>query len=228
MNVQNYEFYMSNTTRRLARWFLVNLLIASVLSATSGRFFDPWLWTYLVVVALVGLYPAFALSDDLARERFRPPEPGADQTPLKVVRLLALAHVLIAALDQRWGWSDVPDGVRVVGLVGMAISVLLVFRAMMTNHYFSAVIRIQSERGHRVIDRGVYGVVRHPGYVSWFPLSAGIALGLGSLWALVPAGLSCLVLVLRAQWEDQTLQAELPGYQEYARRVRYKLLPGVW
>ena len=219
---------MSNTTRRLARWFLVNLLIASVLSAASGRFLDPWLWTYVVVVALVGLYPAFALSDDLARERFRPPQPGADQKPLKVIRLLALAHFLIAALDLRWGWSDVPNGVRVVGLVGMAMSVLLVFRAMMTNHYFSAVIRIQSERGHRVIDRGVYGVVRHPGYAGMIPAMPFSGLALGSWWAFA-IGLAYYVLMLRrVLFEDAFLRSHLEGYPEYTTRVRYRLIPGVW
>jgi protein-S-isoprenylcysteine O-methyltransferase Ste14 len=206
----------------------VNLLIAAMLSALSGRYFDPWLWAYVAVVALVSLYPALALTDDLAKERFSPPEPGADEQPLKVIRLLALTHFVVAGLDMRWGFSHVPDTLRVVGLVGMALSVVLVFRAMMTNHYFSAVIRIQSERGHRVIDQGVYAIVRHPGYAGMIPSMPLSGLALGSWWAFA-IGLGYSMLMLRrVLFEDTFLRSHLEGYQEYTSRVRYRLIPGVW
>jgi protein-S-isoprenylcysteine O-methyltransferase Ste14 len=73
-----------------------------------------------------------------------------------------------------------------------------------------------------------YAIVRHPGYAGGSLLLAGIALCLGSVWALVPSGLASAVLILRTTWEDQTLQAELPGYKDYTQRVRFKLIPGVW
>jgi protein-S-isoprenylcysteine O-methyltransferase Ste14 len=87
---------------------------------------------------------------------------------------------------------------------------------------------IEDVRGQEVIDTGPYAVVRHHGYVAAILLCVGSALCLGSLWALIPAGLASALLVLRTRWEDQTLQAELPGYQEYTARVRYRLLPGLW
>jgi protein-S-isoprenylcysteine O-methyltransferase Ste14 len=98
------------------------------------------------------------------------------------------------------------------------------------NHFSFAepAVRIQTERGHKVIDTGPYAIVRHAGYVAAVPLFGGIALALGSLWALVPVGLISLLLILRTEWEDETLRAELAGYREYATRVRYKLIPGVW
>jgi protein-S-isoprenylcysteine O-methyltransferase Ste14 len=96
------------------------------------------------------------------------------------------------------------------------------------NKFFEVTVRIQTDRGQTVVDTGPYAVVRRPGYASWFPLSVGVALGLGSVRALIPAGLSCLVSILRAQWEDQTLRAELAGYEAYTQRVRYRLIPGVW
>jgi protein-S-isoprenylcysteine O-methyltransferase Ste14 len=79
-----------------------------------------------------------------------------------------------------------------------------------------------------VIDTGPYAIVRHPGYVAASLLCLGIPLPLGSFWALIPAVISYLLLVVRTALEDQTLQAELPGYKEYAQRVRYRLVPGVW
>ena len=220
---------MSNITPgRLIRWFLINLVVAAVLCALTGRYADPWLWAYVATVALVGLYPAFNLSEDLAKERFSPPEGGADRRPLLAIRLLALGHIVVSALDARWQISQVPDAVRVAGLVGLALSVVLFFRAMMTNHYFSAVIRIQSERGHRVIDQGVYGVIRHPGYAGMIPSMPFSGLALGS-WIGFAIGLVYGLMVLRrVLFEDAFLRSNLDGYVDYTTRVRYRLIPGVW
>ena len=96
------------------------------------------------------------------------------------------------------------------------------------NKFFEPTVRIQTDRGHRVIDTGPYAIVRHPGYASGYLLFVGMPLALGSLWALIPAILSCLLLVVRTILEDQTLRNELAGYEEYAQRVRYRLIPGVW
>ena len=222
---------MSNThltPRRFGRWFLLNLLIAAVVCALSGDHRDPWLWMYIATVAGLSLYPTLFLDDDLARERFHPPEPGADRLPLRAVRLLALAHIVVSLLDVRWQFSHVPDGVRLVGLVGMAIAVALVFRAMMVNRFFSAVIRIQKERGHHVIDQGIYGVIRHPGYAGMIPSMPFSGLALGS-WLGFAIGLGYAALMLRrVLFEDAFLRSHLEGYRDYAMRVRYRLIPGVW
>jgi protein-S-isoprenylcysteine O-methyltransferase Ste14 len=222
---------MSNahvTRKRLGRWFLANLFIAAAICAMSGRYQDPWLWAYVATVAAIGLYPTFWLDDDLAKERFHPPEPGADRLPLRAVRLIALGHFVVACLDVRWQISQMPDVVRLLGLVGMAISVVLVFRAMMVNRFFSSVIRIQKDRGHHVIDQGVYSMIRHPGYAGMIPSMAFSGLALGS-WFGFAIGLGYSLLMLRrVLFEDAYLRAHLEGYREYATRVRYRLIPGVW
>ena len=89
-------------------------------------------------------------------------------------------------------------------------------------------MRIQSERGHTVCTTGPYGFVRHPGYVGFIVGSLAAALLLGSLWALVPAAFAGVLIVLRTAVEDRTLRAGLAGYADYARDVRYRLLPGIW
>ena len=96
------------------------------------------------------------------------------------------------------------------------------------NKFFEPSVRIQTDRGHRVIDGGPYAIVRHPGYVSGFFVFIGMPVSLGSWWALIPAFLLCMLLVVRTIWEDQTLRKELVGYEAYAQRVRYRLIPGVW
>ncbi|OWK36145.1 hypothetical protein FRUB_08708 [Fimbriiglobus ruber] len=133
----------------------------------------------------------------------------------------------VAALDDgRFHWLPVPEWVCALGYGLLVLGVVLITRAQAVNKFFEPTVRIQADRGQRVIDTGPYAIVRHPGYVSCLPLSAGVALSLGSIWALIPAGSFCLVMALRTLWEDQTLRAELAGYEEYTRRVRYRWLPG--
>jgi protein-S-isoprenylcysteine O-methyltransferase Ste14 len=89
-------------------------------------------------------------------------------------------------------------------------------------------VRIQSDRGHVVCDSGSYRIVRHPGYAGNILPLPGIVLSLSSLWTLIPAVLALIIAVIRTALEDQTLQEELPGYRDYARRVRYRLFPGIY
>jgi protein-S-isoprenylcysteine O-methyltransferase Ste14 len=152
-----------------------------------------------------------------------------DKVLVRVLLALILAILPVAALDAgRFQWSDLPWWVVAVGYGLMTVGMAGVTWAQAVNKFFEVTVRIQTDRGQRVIDTGPYAFIRHPGYASWFPLGVGTALSLGSLWALVPAGLSFLLMALRAHWEDQMLRAELPGYLEYAAKVRYRLLPGVW
>jgi protein-S-isoprenylcysteine O-methyltransferase Ste14 len=139
------------------------------------------------------------------------------------------AVFLVAALDdRRFHWLPVPWWVRGIGYVLFLVGVGIFTWAESVNKFFEPTVRIQMDRGHKVIDTGPYAIVRHPGYVGFMLFSVGGALCLGSLWALIPAGLVCVLLVLRTRREDETLQAELSGYNEYAQTVRYKLIPGVW
>jgi protein-S-isoprenylcysteine O-methyltransferase Ste14 len=99
---------------------------------------------------------------------------------------------------------------------------------MAANAYFSMVVRIQEDRGHAVVTDGPYRFVRHPGYLGSILFALATPLVLGSLWAFVPCGLGAVLFIVRTALEDKTLQKELPGYREYAERVRYRLLPGIW
>ena len=208
---------------------MLSVFIAIVVFGLAGQWRNPWLWGYVGVFAASFLYPTFTIDDDLAKERFRPPDGGADRVPLLFIRVVALAHVLLGTLDGgRWHLTQVPSALRFVGLVGMALTLPLIFRAMAVNRFFSAVVRIQRDRGHRVVDTGPYGIVRHPGYVGMItaiPFSA-LVLGswLGFALALVYSGL----MLRRVVFEDAFLRLNLEGYAQYAARVRYRLIPGVW
>ena len=100
--------------------------------------------------------------------------------------------------------------------------------ALAENRFFSSVVRIQTDRGHVVCDTGPYRIMRHPGYAGNILPLLGIVLALGSLWTIIPAVVALVIAIVRTALEDQTLQEELPGYREYAQRVRYRLLPGIY
>lgn len=215
--------------KRLIRWLLAMTVGGGALFVLSGRWTDPWLWSYVAIWAALGTYAMLVLDDDLARERFRPPSPGADRLSLRVIRLVALAHLILGALDSgRWQLAPVPIPLQIIGMIGMAASFAIVFHAMRANRFFSAVVRIQDDRGHHLVDSGPYARVRHPGYAGMIPSMPFSALALGS-WVAFAVSLVYVALILRrVVFEDAFLHAHLAGYADYAQRVRYKLVPGIW
>jgi len=199
--------------------------------ALAGQWSSPYLWGFAIAFSAVFLYATlFVLDDDLARERFRPPSGGADAVALRWIRLSALAGLVLAPLDGgRLHWSsELPAALRVAGIAGSTLGFWLVVHAMKVNHYFSPVIRIQDERGHRVVDQGPYAVIRHPGYLGMLIFAPMAVLALGSWWALIPAGVYWLLILRRVLVEDQFLRTNLAGYSQYAGRVRNRVIPGVW
>ena len=125
-------------------------------------------------------------------------------------------------------WSSAPAWHWPVGLVVFVAGSALLIASMVVNPFFEKTVRIQAERGHRVIDTGPYAFVRHPGYVGFLAWIVSAPLLLGSVWAWVPALLGVVGVVVRTALEDRTLRRELTGYDEYARRVPFRLIPGVW
>lgn len=211
----------------MARWALAMLILGSVvLLLGNGR--DPWLWAYVVAFGAVGLYAMFGMDEDLVRERFSPPSAGADRLSLRFVRLVALAHLLIGVADSRFGWSHVPTPLRAIGLLGFIACFYTIARAARANRFFSSVVRIQSDRGHRVVDTGPYARIRHPGYAGMLPLVQFSALAMGSWFAFAAAFTYSALILKRVLFEDQYLQHNLEGYSAYTGRVRYRLIPGVW
>jgi protein-S-isoprenylcysteine O-methyltransferase Ste14 len=171
------------------------------------------------------------VNPDLMAERLAPPK-GAkkwDRAILSVLRLTQLARYILAGLDQRYGWtSGFPLAAQMAGLTAFILGQALFIWAMVSNAFFSQVVRIQSERGHAVATNGPYRYVRHPGYAGAILYEVALSTLLASWWALIASGLIAILLILRTILEDRTLKADLSGYADYARQVRYRLLPGIW
>lgn len=211
--------------------FLLVLALALFVPAGIG-WKEGWLFlaVFVLQIAIAALY-LWRTNPEIfvARSRFHAGTKSWDKM-LGVCLLLPslMATFPVAALDHRFHWSSVPLWVIVVGYVLLTFGMLGSIWVEAVNKFAEPGVRIQTERGHKVIDTGPYAIVRHPMYATAIPLFVGIALALASYWALIPAAVASLVLVVRAALEDRTLQEELPGYREYASRVRYRLIPGVW
>ena len=139
-----------------------------------------------------------------------------------------LAIYVVAGLEARDGVGSLPPAAWPLGLAIFIPGSALFTWSMTVNPFFEKTVRIQTDHGHRVIDTGPYAYLRHPGYAGFVGWVLSSPLLLGSAWALVPAALAIAGIVIRTALEDRTLNAELPGYPEYAARVRFRLIPGLW
>ncbi len=214
---------------------LILLALALFVSAGTTAWPSGWIAAGLMMAAIVGSrLLVWRIHPDLLAERARfPSAEGTQRWDRLLVPLVGiigpLSVLVMAGLDHRFGWTR-PLSQAVTG-GGLAMTVLgygLTLWAMAANRFFSSVVRIQSDRGHSVIHGGPYSAVRHPGYLGSAIANLGGPLLLGSLWALVPAVLVNLVLALRTSLEDRFLLSALPGYRQYAARVRFRWLPLVW
>jgi protein-S-isoprenylcysteine O-methyltransferase Ste14 len=205
------------------------VVCAAVLFGAAGRLDIIEFWCWLAELAAICVTTVLLIEPDLMRERMRPggrrPTPG-----YWVSTLLFLAVLAVAGLDRgRFHWSDgVPAWLRAVGLLAFVLGWVPVIWAMRVNRFFSSAVRIQSERGQHVISDGPYRFVRHPGYTAALVVIVvnGVALGSWLAAAICWAGVP--ILLWRTRKEDRMLRAELPGYAEYAARVKWRLLPGIW
>lgn len=208
------------------------LLLLVFLPAGSIGWRPGWLMVAVLVLAFGASALVLARVNPViyrARSRFQPGTKGWDKALLAVILPAMVAILPVAALDAgRFHWSAVPAWLVVLGYAALLAGIAVTAWAQAVNPFFEPGVRIQSERHQRVIDTGPYRFVRHPGYVAALLLFFGMALALGSYWALVPAAIASAVLVLRTAWEDRLLHAELPGYRDYACRVRSRLVPGIW
>ena len=206
------------------------ILAAVALFAAAGTLAILGFWLYLAILAAIVVASLLSLDPGLLRERMRP---GGQRPPLalRLFTIVMFLHWIVAGLDRgRFHWSDgVPSWIQASGLIALAAGYVLCFWAMAVNRFFSSVVRIQSDRGQHVVASGPYAYVRHPGYLAGIVIILASGLALGSwLAALLVIVSSLPFLLYRAITEDRVLQAELPGYADYARRVRWRLVPGIW
>ncbi|QDU18484.1 methyltransferase family protein [Urbifossiella limnaea] len=212
----------------VARAVAFAAVVGGVVFAAAGRLDLPFVWGLLAT--LVGFYVILVWTADpgLVRERVAPGGPNRDRLTRPLAAVFLGSHWLLAGLDARLGWSPVPWELRAAGLAGYAAALCVNLWAVRVNRFYSSAVRVQADRGQQVADAGPYRVVRHPGYTATILAALAGGLALGSWVALLPALGFVALFVRRAVLEDRMLVAELPGYADYARRVRRRLVPGVF
>jgi protein-S-isoprenylcysteine O-methyltransferase Ste14 len=213
------------------RAFPFAALVMLLLALPAGRWDLPMFWAYTAVLWLSAgtiFTLVQARSPELIKERLRPPA-DRDRATRRIALPVMIAHYVVAGLDAgRFGWTRVPFPLQVAGLVLLAAGMALVGWTLLSNPYASSAVRIQAERKQRVITTGPYAIVRHPMYlgVLFFGLGSGAALGSWFAAALLTPLVA--LFVRRTLFEDRMLHDELEGYAEYAARVRWRVVPGLF
>jgi protein-S-isoprenylcysteine O-methyltransferase Ste14 len=212
---------------------ILAIVMGLVLFVTAGTVHYWQAWVYLAVFfgisALVTVY--LMRRDPALLERRMRGGPTAEPEPSQriimwLVSVGFVALLVVPAVDRRFGWSHLPSWVALAGNALTVIGFYLIFLVYRENTYGAATIRVTADQ--RVISTGPYAVVRHPMYASASLYLIGTPLALGSLWGLVPLVLIVPALIWRLLDEERLLARDLPGYTEYQRRVRYRLLPAIW
>ena len=227
----------TESPRQWVRSVLVYLLIPAILLICGGDlgWWQAWIYSLLIVVAGIGgrIWAEQRHPGLLAERQNLENIQNAKAWDKVLAPLMAVSivfpMVIVAGLDHRYTWSpEFSLWLILTGFILISLGYAFATWAFAENRFFSSVVRIQTERGHVVCDTGPYRFVRHPGYAGNILPLFGIVLALGSVWTLIPATVALIITVIRTVPEDQTLQEELPGYRDYARRVRYCLIPGIY
>jgi protein-S-isoprenylcysteine O-methyltransferase Ste14 len=222
----------------IARNMSIVVITCVPLFLAAGTWSRDWAWVY-TAASLIGwtvLNVIVAVKNpELFNQRGKPTRDlttGAkkwDLILLTIYTILLFVVPIVAGLDFRYGWSgDTSPLIHILGIVLLLLGLVPLTWAMAANKYFEPTVRIQTEAGHQVAENGPYRFVRHPGYLGVILHFIAVPLALGAWAALIPALLGAAIYVVRTALEDKTLRQELPGYADFAERIRFRLLPGIW
>ncbi|MBB4366935.1 protein-S-isoprenylcysteine O-methyltransferase Ste14 [Bradyrhizobium sp. CIR18] len=223
----------------IARLLLQNTIttaaMGALLFASAGTLRWASAWVFLATCTLLGPlcgWWLYRIDPALLAERLRPvlqkDQPAADKLFMSVFVVAMLAWLVLIGVDRRLQSSDMPVALQAFGLALFLASTLFTMWVFRENSFAAPVVKLQAERAQRVISTGPYAHVRHPMYSGMVLFFAGVPLLLGSWWGLVMVPILVLLFAIRIGIEERTLREGLPGYADYAARVRYRLMPGVW
>ena len=230
MNKNNSDT-KKNIRKRMLQVFALLIFTSAILFLSADNFKWLWGWVYIIIYLCYILINASILPEELIAERGKSKDnvKNWDKILNRINIIPGLGLIVVSGLDQRFKWtSDLSIYFHVLGLVLYFAGSILFSWSMISNHFFSTLVRIQIDRDHKVATTGPYKLVRHPGYSGFILSSFGIPLILGSLWALIPAIVTGILFTIRTILEDRTLYLELEGYKEFSEKTRYRLIPGIW
>lgn len=213
--------------------FLAAGILAAVLFVPAGRL-DWWPgWAYLALIAITTTVSSVLVvrrDPELAHRRMSIGEGTRpwDRVIFGLIKATFMGAIVLGAWDSGRHGADLPAWLWPIGGAMLIAGTWILTASMLTNTHFESTVRIQADRDHRVIDTGPYAIVRHPGYAGFILVLLATPLLLGSVATLIPIAATVAVLKVRIVLEERLLRRELPGYEEYTKRVRYRLVPGIW
>jgi protein-S-isoprenylcysteine O-methyltransferase Ste14 len=221
-------------TNYLIKHFLGTFIFFSILFISAGRI-DYWQGLIYVLIGFIMVilnYTVLQIDAELLKERSKPQADTKkwDKAILGLTLLVTISMYIVAGLDSgRFNWSPVfPFSLNLAGIILTALGQLLFLIAQKQNRFFSSTVRIQTDREHIVCDKGLYKIVRHPAYLGSIIQAIGFPLLFGSLWCIIPIFVLVVLLLIRTNLEDITLNNELKGYAEYSVKTRYRIIPFLW
>jgi protein-S-isoprenylcysteine O-methyltransferase Ste14 len=220
-----------NIAIRIVNVVIVFLFQGVVLFIASGTLYWNWAWFFIFVQIAVLLINYAILPKEVIEERGREKKniKKWDKILIGLSIIPTIGIYFLSGLDYRLSWSpDFHFGIHIVSLAILLLASMLFTWSMVSNKFFSTVVRIQKERGHTLVAEGPYKYVRHPGYLGYILMIITTPVALGSIYALLMSFLVMIIFIIRTAMEDKTLLDELEDYKNYSQKVKYKLIPFVW
>jgi protein-S-isoprenylcysteine O-methyltransferase Ste14 len=216
------------------RTFLIGAVALGLLLFLPARTLNYWqAWVFIFVFSAstnaIGVY--LSIKDPALLDRRKNVGPAAEQNPAQRIIMASaiisvIALLVFCALDHRFGWSPVPVVVSLIGNVLVALGLFIDLVVMRTNSFGGSTV--QTFEAQKVISTGPYAMIRHPMYAGVLVMMMGVPVALDSAWGLLVLAIALPMLVWRILDEEKLLKKDLPGYTEYAQKVRYRLVPYLW
>ena len=208
--------------------FIVLMLVIFFVPAGTLAYWEAWVYLFVMLILMFSFLIYFLKNDpELLERRMRTREKETEQKLIvKFLFLSCLFTVLLPGFDKRFEWSHVPVELVIFADIIVLLGYCIVFLAMKENSYASRIIEVEKEQ--EIISTGPYAIVRHPMYLGQVLLLLLTPLALGSYWAIIPALFIIPILMARIRNEEQILERELKGYQEYMQKIKFRLIPGIW
>jgi len=217
--------------RRIVQVISTLFLQCFILFVSAGSLSWSWAWIFLSTQIIILVINFIVLPREVMEERGRKKEKVKrwDKILMTLNIIPVLGIYVLSGLDYRFNWSNpFPIIIQVSGLIIVFLGSMLFTWSMISNKFFSTMVRMQSERGHSTAVEGPYEYVRHPGYVGYILMAMATPIALGSIYALLMSFLVMIIFIIRTALEDKTLLKELEGYEEYSKKVKYRLIPFIW
>ncbi len=222
---------MKNLIRKIiTRFSLIPIILLLIIFVSAGTliYWQAYLYITIIVVPMIFVLCYFLRNDpNFLERRTRAKEKEKDQNIIQIVfSFIFLSGFGIPGFDKRYGWSDVPVYLVLIADIFILLGYLLIFFVFKQNSFASRTVEV--ERDQKVISTGLYSFVRHPMYIGVIIMFMPTPIALGSYWGLIPMATIPIALVFRIKNEEKVLRKNLPGYNEYCNKTKYRLLPYLW